>query len=90
MLKDYNYKNGLCVRTFSLFVMTIAVFDFLIHKRGSGKDLNTQHKNEDAHLTVLHKFRDIYVLWLKGQQVHSNTKKYFEVLLILIFIHQDV
>ena len=79
VLKNYQYRNGLCVRTFSLFVMTIAVFDFLIHKRGSGKDLSTQHKIEDAHLTVLHKFRDTYVQWLK-EQPHSDTKKYFEVL----------
>nr|XP_022293483.1 E3 ubiquitin-protein ligase rnf213-alpha-like isoform X1 [Crassostrea virginica] len=77
VLKNYQYRNGLCVRTFSLFVMTIAVFDFLIHKRGSGKDLSTQHKIEDAHLTVLHKFRDTYVQWLK-EQPHSDTKKYFE------------
>lgn len=78
MLEEYKYKNGLCVRTFSIFVMAIALYDFLFEKRGSVGQ-GTQHKNEHSHLIVLQKQRENYITWLKSKPVHSDINKYFKV-----------
>lgn len=76
---DYFYENGLRVRTFSIFVMAIALYDFLFEKRGSVEGQSTQHKYEHSHLTVLHKHRDAYIKWLKSQSQYTQAKKYFQV-----------
>lgn len=79
ILQNYDYEKGLCVRTFSVFVMAVALYDFLFEKRGSIEGQNTQHKNEYNHLTVLHKQRDAYITWLKSQSQYTQAKKYFQV-----------
>lgn len=78
IMQNYKYENGLCVRTFSIFVMAIALYEFLFEKRGSVEGQNTQHKYEHSHLTVLHKHRDAYIQWLKSQSKYK-TKSYFKV-----------
>lgn len=79
IVQNYNYENGLCVKTFSIFVMAVGLYDFLFEKRGSVEGQSTQHKNEHSHLTVLHKHRDAYIKWLKSQSQYTQAKKYFQV-----------
>ena len=79
VLKNYKLRNGLCIKTFIVFMTAVAQFDFLINRRGSGENLATQHKNTTAHLPVFQKQRDAIIFWLKEQPVLSETTKYFKV-----------
>lgn len=80
VLDKYTIRNGLCIRTFYVFITALAHFDFLIDKRGSGEKINTQHKNTTAPLVIFHKQRDAIIHWLKKQPILSETRRYFKVL----------
>lgn len=80
VLETYKLRNGLCIKTFLVFMTALGHFDFLINKRGSGEKMSTQHKSTYAHLNIFHKQRDAIIFWLKGQPILSETKKYFKVL----------
>lgn len=86
ILQEYTWKNGLCVRIFSIFVMTIDLYDFLMNERGSEDKQNPQHRNQSSHLPVFHKQKETFIQWLKKIPVYVDTQKYFKVHVYQILI----